>query len=65
LDLRLPSALKGPLGRIALGIAAGITMLAGAFFPSQKEYGLLAIFIVLVTFGLLGRRFIASQMKTG
>ena len=52
-------------GLIALGIAAGITMLVGSFFPSQKEYGLLAIFIVLATFGFLGRRFIASQMKTG
>jgi len=40
-------------------------MLVGSFFPSQKEYGLLVIFIVLATFGFLGRRFIASQMKTG
>jgi hypothetical protein len=50
---------------MALCIAAGITTLVGVLFPDQKVYGLLVIFIVLATFGLLGRRFIASQIKTG
>ena len=52
-------------GLMALCIAAGITTLVGVLFPDQKVYGLLVIFIVLATFGFLGRRFINGQMKTG